>query len=454
MKRLSGFVFDSYDDAEGKVLREVFGDPSQLPYAVKTASRLTSDQIEELSDDQFALILFDGTDKFKKYATIDEGHTILSITYLLKQAHLLPLEAVKTAAQNLIGACEMFGIDIPSQLKVAALTGMSPVSGKAQSPYARNAKVNKLNWPIKEPAKESHDNPELGRADAAWDDVKDRVNPETPGSNFMEIPVFSPKEKEKTAGAFGNSPGDVITKQKSWREVAYFDMTGWDPTMAIQDEPTPATLTLVDGHYPVDSYDQVKTASAYFTENWTGMDPRTRHQYCVKLAQRMDDLKIPVSDEIRRYGSDSYAADVDSYVEARRPYIHEEYNEGLDLLLEKRAHVSPSVFAETLAEFDKISGLNWHWGGKIADPWWSTFGPEMSKLAEDWRYDHTGTRIREEDLERLARNGHQRLVHSFGADFAKEFSKNPKAVFNSLPEPNKLVLARLASDQHSGTYTE
>ena len=79
----------------------------------------------------------------------------------------------------------------------------------------------------------------------------------------------------------------------------------------------------------------------------------------------------------------------------------------------------------------------------------------MQKVAEeDWRWDRDGVRISEDDLEVLARNGHERLCKSFGADFAKEFSKSPKAVFNSLPDPNKLILARLASDRHAGTFTE
>lgn len=508
MNRLSGYVFDAYDDEGGQILRSVFENPHDLPDMVKTASRLTQDEIESLPDDQFALVMFEGTKKFKKYAMVDEGNTILSVVYLLKQAHLLPPDTVKEAANNLIGACDHYGISVPVQLKMAAVTGMSPVSGKSQSPYAKMSKFRKhdASLPGEGGEKASDENPRLGSSDGANDDITDRTNMSgTPGSNMMEVPIFPNKEKEKTAednhylkekrlhdsqgkrpdpiirkipnegnpemgwrhpqtdehnpqheiktaGAFGDSPGDTVIKQKSWREVSYFDLTGWDPSMAGVDEPESPTLTLVDGHYPVDSYDQVKTASAYFAENHTEMDPRMRHRYCVKLAHRMDQLGMKVPEDIRRYGSETYASDVDSYVEARRPYVHEEYYEGLDLLLEKRAQVSPPVFAEALAEFDKMAGINWHWGGKIADPWWSTFGPSIEKTADDnWRWDMNGVRISEADLQWLARNAYERLTKSFGADFAKEFSKSPKAVFNSLPDPNKLILARLASDRFGGT---
>lgn len=463
MKRLSGYVFDTYDDVDGQVLRSIVENPANLPPFVKTAARLTPAQIESISDDNFALVLFDGTDKMKKFATVDRGNTTLSVLYLLKQAHLLPPEAVKTAARNLIGALQMHGLSVPAELEKAATTGASSVSGKSQSPYARGAKVNKLQYPeILETPKESHDNPQLGKAEGAWDDVKERVNVEgTPGSNFLEAPIFSQKEKYKVAnaqaareavGLFGNKPQMM---QQSWRETPYFDVSGWDPSMAsINAVPAPQQ-TILEGHFPIDGYDQVKTASAYFIEDYKLMPPRGRHDYCVKLAARMTELGMEVPEQVARYGSTTYASDVDSYVEARRSYVQEDAHEVLDMLLEKRASVSPHVFAEALAEFDYHNNLNWEWDRTVADPWFSTFGPSLEKTAEaSWRYDNQGARCSEDDLENLARNGYPRLCKSFGHDFAKEFAKSPKAVFESLPAPNKLILARLASDRHNGTYTE
>lgn len=470
MKRLSGYVFDNYDDVDGQVLRSLVENPTHLPPFVKTAARLTPSQVESLPDDQFALILFDGTDKMKKFATVDRGNTTLSVLYLLKQAHLLPPDAVKTAANNLIGALQAHGLSVPTELVKAAESGTSSVSGKSQTPYARGAKVQKVQYPeILEEPKESHDNPQLGRTDGAWEDVKERTNAEgTPGSNFMESPMFSQKEKQKIAGATFDSssraelPGaqahfyqSAQIKQQSWRESPYYDISGWDPSMAGTDMPASPQRTLLEGSYPIDGYDQVKTASEYFDLNWKDLPPRDRHKYCVKLASRMTELKIPVPEAIARYGSETYAADVESYVEARRSYVHEESHETLDLLLEKRAHVSPGVFAEALSEFDRLNNLNWHWDAQVADPWYSTFGPSMQKLADsNWRYDSTGCRCTEDDLENLARNGYPRLVKSFGADFAKDFAKSPKTFFEALPAPNKLILARLASDRHAGTYTE
>jgi hypothetical protein len=469
MTRLSGYVFDTYDDEDGQVLRAIVENQSHLPPFVKTASRLTEAQRNELPDDQFALILFDGTHKFKKYATVDKGNTALSVLYLLKQADSMPPEMVSTAARNLIGALGMYNMSVPDELVKAAnkdntkSIGTS-VPGKSQKPYLPGAKVQHMQYPeILEDPKESHENPQLGRHDAAWDDVSQRTNVEgTPGSNFLELPSFPQKEKYKVAGQVfvgsDKTPETPVqnifanqahTKQQEWRESPYYDVSGWDPSSATA-ESTPEK-TLLNGHYPVDGYDQVKTASVYFSENWKDLGFRDRHTYCVKLATRMSELGMDVPDNISRYGSTTYAADVESYVESRRSYVHEEAHPALDMLLEKRAQVSPGVFAEALAEFDRLNDLNWHWDGKIADPWFSTFGPSLEKVASDnWRWDGVGTRISEEDLERLVRREYHRIVKNFGADFAKEFAKSPKSVFMSLPDPNKIILARFASDQHSG----
>ena len=446
MNRLAGYVFDSYDDVDGRILRSLAPSFHDLPEIVKTAARLSEDQLEKVSDDRFALIMVDQGRKMKKYATVDKGNTALSVVYLLKQAHLLPPTAVKIAAGTLIDACQRHGLAVPAQLKLAAETGVSPVSGKSQKAYAKNAKVSQIQFPRPETPKETTINPQLGKYDAGTADVDQRTNLQgVQGSNFVDIPAFPQKEKQKTAGV------DVGMRQQSWRQIPYVDMSGWDPAQAAAFESAPAQMTLLEGRYAVDGYDQVKTASAYFVENYRDFHPRQRHEYCVKLASRMSELGIEQSEDVQRYGSSTYATDVDSYVDSRRSYVHEEFHPALDLLLEKRSQVTPETFAEALCDFDKIANINWNWGAQVADPWYSTFGPSLTKLAEEnWHYDEEGTRISLGDLKELALNGHSALCKQFGKQFADEFAKNPKTVFTSLPTPNKRVLARMASQAHEG----
>lgn len=429
MARLSGYIFDHHDDANGQIIRSAFPAYADIPDFVKTASRLSDTEVEQAPDDQFALVLLDNGFKFKKYATVDKGNTALSVLYLLKQAHLLPRDAVKLAARNLVGACELYDLDIPEELIKAAETGHG--LKKVSSPSDRESKMN----------------PVLGVGDSAWDDVDTRTNREgTPGTNFLSFPLTY-KEKEKTASLY-------TQREKSWREAPYYDASGWDPSDG-SPEPEMPKRTLLADKYPVDSYSQVKTASAYFSTNWREFHPRDRHTYCVKLASRMTELGMEIPPDMQRYGSTTYAADVDGYVGLRRQHVPEESHPTLNMLIEKRAQVKPDTFAESLAEFDLATGLRWEWDGAVPDPWQSTFGPSFEKIAEEyWSWDKNGVRVTLEDLENLARNGHPLLTSTFGASFAKEFSKKPKEVFNSLPEPNKVIVARMASDRHSGTGTE
>lgn len=466
MSHLAGFVFDVYDDTNGDTLRTVIPDAESVPDFVKEAERITPDRARSLPDDAYSLVLLDGGRKLKKYASVDKGNTALSVLYLLKQAHLLPEVAVKIAATNLIEACNRFELAVPDELMKAASTGISGVSGESQQPYLQKA-LNKAieertTFPVPEPEKESRVNPMLGQGTGKDPDVVKRTNVNSiDTTNYLNTPSGpggieeTGTAVEKVAGAFGDAPGETVTKQKNWRVSPYVDMESWEPGADIVKEASAPQRTLLRGKYPVDSYDQVKTASAYFTEGLRRFHPRDRREFCVKLASRMGELLIEVPELIEKYASPGYGADVDAYVSYRRGFVSEEFHPALDLLLEKRAQVGADTYAEALCEFDQMTNLNYQWDSQIPDPWASTFGPSLEKVAADeWTWDEGGVRVDEQDLQNLATNGFELVKTKFGADFAKEFSKSPKTFFNALPLPNKTVLGRCAMDRHAGTYTE
>jgi hypothetical protein len=453
----AGIVLDTYDDTNGEVLRELVPDVNDIPDFVKEAHRLTDDQAEKIPDDSFALVLVKEGQKMHKYATVDKGNTALSVAYLLKQAHYLPAKAVKVAASNLIEACTRYGLAVPEQLKIAAVTGISGVSGKSQQPFLRKALNAEFEHKVPEPPKESTMNPALGRG-GVEDDVKKRTNMSgTQGENFLVAPPFSTKERlqddhVKTAAADAETmallSNQAETKQRNWRTSPYVDVADWEPGATLQKEAQAPSRTLLRGKYPVDTYAQVKTAEAYFTEYKRQFHPRDRREYCIKLAARMADLGIRPSEAIEKYASSTYGADVDAYIAFRKSHVAEEFHPALDTLLEKQAMVSPETFAEALCEFDETTNLKYEWDSRIPDPWASTFGPSLEKIAADeWIFDENGVRIDEADLQSLSRNNRPALVEAFGEAFADEFAKSPKVFFEALPTPNKLVLARMASSE-------
>lgn len=469
MSQLTGLVFDSYDDMTGEVLKSIIPDPSGVPAFVKEARRIRPEEVESVPDDNYALVLIKEGQKHRKFATVDKGNTALSVMYLLKQAHLLPAKAVKVAAHNLLEACGRYGMTPPVQLKLAAQSGVSGVSGKSQQPYLRKVlnQAHERDFPMPESAVQTTINPQLGKVDPADPAIKNQTNyAGVQGSNFMEAPRFSVKERdtdeagsgvdrEKIAEAdpatFAMFNNEAATRQRNFRTSPYVDMADWEPGADLVEKTASASMTLLDGRYPVDSYGQVKTAAAYFETSSRQFRPRDRRTFCTKLAARMSELSIQVPKNIAKYASEGYCADVDAYVGFRRRYSAEEFHPSLDLLLEKRAQVSPGTFAEALEEFDKMAGINFYWDSEVPDPYYSTFGPSMAKLAEDdWTFDENGARCRESDLKHLAVEGYAVLAVKFGDDFAKEFAKSPKAVFLSMPAPQKQIIARLASDDDSG----
>lgn len=119
MEKLSGLILDVYDDSDGAILRDIFPEPTDLSELEKNAHALTPEEHNALPDDAYALVLVNGDQVMKKFATIDSGNTALSVMYFLKTAHKLPEEAQKVAAQNLVAACGWYGLEAPELLKEA-----------------------------------------------------------------------------------------------------------------------------------------------------------------------------------------------------------------------------------------------------------------------------------------------------------------------------------------------
>jgi len=104
-------TLDFYDDMGG-ILKSAVSDSSDLPDFVKTASSVGKDD----PGNCFALVMIDDGKVLKKFATADKGNTWLSSLYFSMTKDNLPEEAQKTAAANLLVACEHYGIDAPTDL--------------------------------------------------------------------------------------------------------------------------------------------------------------------------------------------------------------------------------------------------------------------------------------------------------------------------------------------------
>jgi hypothetical protein len=112
MEKLATQILDIQDDKEGTILREYFDSLDEVPEIIKQASA------PDISDDSnYALVMMNDGFKYQKYPINDVGNTVLSAMYFVKQAHLLPDELVKIAAESITEACSKHKIDVPIDIK-------------------------------------------------------------------------------------------------------------------------------------------------------------------------------------------------------------------------------------------------------------------------------------------------------------------------------------------------
>lgn len=413
MIKTAGVSYDFYDDG-GAVLRERLG--SNPPEFIKTAAAMEPEELNQLPDHSFALVMFNGTEQLRKYACVDKGNTAASVVYFLENREKLPKTAQEKTAHNLMNACFHYDLLPPLQLMKVAGKGNVLIKGDGAEMVVA---------------------PTPGEKTA--DLTGTSLMPHSPDPNAM-----SPKKK-KIAFVIDDPYVDVT--------ASYLD-----PVIDHQDyHPGVYAMTSETGNsFPLVTYEQVKTAASFFDDQGDRLHPRTRRSFCVKVAARANKLGIDVSPDIRKYGSDDFARDgeLEVAVEKRRQMWREGHNEAvslLDGLMEKKASMSPDNFAETLAQLDIAVGTDKYWDTEVWDPWYSTFG--INKEAEEgkpWRWQGGTEYLTEEELKRLVGEGRDNLESRFGRSLADGLAKNPISIFESLPLEQKRVIARMAQQQDSG----
>lgn len=228
------------------------------------------------------------------------------------------------------------------------------------------------------------------------------------------------------------------------------DVTGKDapaPDTLPQSAKTAQHYALASlSRYPLDSYAQVKTASAYFDEYRRQMAPEHRREYASNLCKRASALGIEVSKEARHYGADGYANDghVHASLDMRVGVIKEaQHLVALEELRQCKGLVPPLEYAEAISTFDKLAGLTELYDSDVPDPYWSTFGEK--KAEDDAALLEGNDYIPAHELKAFAKANAHQLLDVFGQDFVDEFRKDPMAMTKSLPVDQRKMIIRIAS---------
>lgn len=404
---------DFYDDPSGSVLKGRISSLNAIPDFIKTAERLTAQELDKLPDDVFALVALDGGRKMRKYACVDKGNTALSVIYFLENKDRLPIEAQKTAAANLITACGWYGMEPPAALEKIALVGAAlGALGMAQGVSSGHKQFKQRQAAMKAgvPASEA----------------------------------FQMKEGELT----GSSPmpyGVEIPEKRAYLRP-HVDITGKQPpAQVVRETGRFYALTKEGGaRYPIDTAMQVQKACHYFEKYASRFTPHERHIYCQNVCRRADQLGLKVPETIAKYGSATMAKDASVQVYRRQRLFREGTSEHglLQEMREKCAAIKPEVLAVALENFDREHGLDQMWGDGLDDPYYSIFGVE--KKAE-WSFVDGNDMINETRLKRLAnaRSGRVKIEEQFNSDLAEEFVKDPVKIFDSLPLDSKRIIMRI-----------
>ena len=432
----SGLILDVYDDPklalEGSVTRENMTD------AMKVATALSPADLEALPDKLFALCLYEGDDPaFRKFACVDQGNTELHIVTFLKHAHKLDDELRQKTAENLGVACDWYGVPVPPQL--SAEMEKSAILGKLMTLSSVPSLVSGTSQEIKR--------------------------------NLATV-----RAGEAQAGS--TSGGLAAMGQKKLGEASFVGVNGKSTDKTEKVEPTPMKTSMevvrrscaperpvqtekramreaIPG-VPLDTYAEVQAAARSFEEKAASMPLAERRVFGLHLVKRANELHLPVGDVALHYGSEKSASD-DTWAAAyasRKRVLSQELHADFDKVAAMRDELPTEKFASLLELFDRTTGLVFHYGHRVPDPFLSSYEKLASALEPSTEFEDMsplGIRVTEHRLKRLASHRFHDLVSYFGEDFAAKFQQNPVSAYKSLPDNRRSALANMQIDNTQGT---
>lgn len=381
-------MIDFYDDPNGDVLKSILSD-DQLSELVKEGAILSSDEVSALPDRLFALVMYDGENRIRKYACTDKTNTLVSSIYFLENWRHLPAQAVKTAAVNLAEACGWYDVSVPPQMEKLA------------------------------------------------------VDPLTLGFSAMFARDVAKKGRKKREGYLRQAglPESAINpdlRRSPYVKVGAHDMTAGDLLDAELASVTPQKAKLA-------SLDDIPRAADIYRRKAASWTPEQRVEFCRPLVARASELGIrDLPEEILQYGNTKTAAPeyTVAMLETRQGYFRE--TEDFYRYLEKVAEISDDAhgdeLAQKLAELDRSYFLDQHWGRQLPDPWLSVYG--MYKQAE-YVFKDGGIVVTEGDLTRLVSEGRDALLKKFDIELVNALQTDPVAIFDSLPLDLKRVVSQV-----------
>ena len=441
--RTAGVILDIYDDPQGLVLREKLSrEGTRLPEKLAAARLLDSEDLEALPDRLFALVATNGDHVLRKYAMHDAAHLSTSIIYFLERGDVLPDEAQKVAAKNLVNACAWYDMEPPTPLVKVALLGTA-MKGLGAALGVTDLASRATNAAARHRA--TMDSFRL--AQTAGAKVAARKVADLTGTEMM--PVGAAQTPVRTQPHRRGLPLKVAERlDPRWQDAG--DLSRAEPPV-VEKTATYEHFALPHAkRYPIDTVDQVKQACAYFDEYYHELGLLDRRIYARSVEDRAEELGTKLSGAAMEYAGNTYGSYIESELVARaHSFEGTDHDAAYETLRERIDEVPPFVMAELLFEADKLSGA-WQSYGRPAtgfrDPYASVYA-KVAEEASEYTWTSGTDHASESSLRKLAR-APAALKNAFGEDFGRSFAKDPVGIFKSLPDPEKTVISRLAAQAH------
>ena len=464
-------VLDVYDD-NGRLLIQY---KDILPQAFGQSPFLKKEAADALPDDLFALILVDGARRMRKFACADPTSTELSTIYFLHNYRNLTPEAVKVAARNLFEARELYGLfPCPELLKLAETGGepkglgwvADPITGPQESGEATKG-GQKPEQKLMPSEKVRPTGPDL----MTPDESKDRANAleqllldYAEGRHLTGGKELSdrrePMDEAKKADLVGTEVMPVGQKPKAPKTVKKLASAG--NVVHVSGRTVGELWPFVKiasrhaGEYPIDTLPQIKALEEKFANDLASIPPYARHPIAKALAEREAELGLKPGEKVALYAGEYYQ-DAEQLVAAlsMREKLARYLGKTVDYspMIEARKYLPAEQYAQKLAELDRANGFDRFWGTQwINDPWAETLAAEKRANIV---YSKGDVFVADKHIEWLAKHNRDLLYKVLDKDVVEEFTKNPVQVFNSLPDPLKKTIGRLAMDRNwPGGYKE
>jgi len=231
---------------------------------------------------------------------------------------------------------------------------------------------------------------------------------------------------------------ELLAKQASAAEM--------DALINLPDAQFALVLKSGDGStvrkYAMPDGSHVKRAAEYFDKYAMKMEPGHRHQFAASVQRRASELNVDVSgfNGIQKWASSSWNKHVDYHLEQRKSLLpnNPDAKSVLAKFAEEMVDSEPTQAAEALATFDRATGLDRYYDRGLQDPYASV----MDKVATGWSAEVDGVTLTDADLTKVA-NG-DKLGRYLGSSFASQFKKHAVEIFESLPDPQKVLIKQIA----------